>query len=114
MRFERVGRDAENAGARAPELRREVAEDVADDGEPKWVTTITSYDRGAWGPGGADFGWWCTESPEAYVGTEPLYRSMEAELREMVSDKVYDELAAYLDERRARARKPLPFPVFVK
>ena len=92
-------------------LRRQVAEDVADDGETKWVTTITSYDRGAWGPGGADFGWWCTESPEAYVGTEPVYRSMEAELREMTGDAVYEELAGYLDDRRARARTPSLLPL---
>lgn len=95
-------------------LRREVERDVADDGEERWTTTITSYDRGAWGPGGADFSWWCTEAPEAYRGSEPVYRSMEAELRAMTSDAVYGELVAYLDERRARARRPLPFPLFVR
>ena len=95
-------------------LRREVERDVADDGGERWTTTISSYDRGAWGPGGADFGWWCTESAEAYVGSQPVYRSMEHELRAMTSDAVYDELAAYLDERRARARRPLPFPLFVR
>ena len=95
-------------------LRREIVEQVADDGETLTITTITSFDRGAWGPGGADFAWWCTESPEAYVGTEPLYRSMEAELRELVGDAVYGELAVYLDDRRSGARRPLPFPVFIK
>ncbi len=94
-------------------LRREIWEGYGDDGHPIVVTTITSYDRGAWGPGGADFGWWCTEAPEAYVGAEPLYRSMRAELVAMSSQGVYDELAAYLDERLAGPRKPLPFPVFV-
>lgn len=92
-------------------LRREVTEDTADDGEQRWTTTITSYDRGAWGPGGADLGWWCTESSQAYVGSQPVYRSMEAELRAMTSDAVYEELAAYLDERRARPRRPLPLLV---
>jgi hypothetical protein len=95
-------------------LRREVEQTTDDDGEELWTTTITSYDRGAWGPGGADFDWWCTDSPEAYGGTRPVYLSMEAELREMVGDAVYDELAAYLADRRGRARKPLPFPVFVR
>jgi len=95
-------------------LRREVEQGVANDGEEMWTTTITSYDRGGWGEGGADFDWWCTESPEAYVGTAPVFRSMEYELREMVGDPVYDELAAYLEDRRRTARKPLPFPVFVK
>jgi hypothetical protein len=95
-------------------LRREISEEVADDGATRWITKITSYDRGAWGPGGADFGWWCTEAPEAYVGVEPVYRAMEAELRAMTGDAVYEELAAYLDDRRRHARKPLPFPVFVR
>lgn len=95
-------------------LRREIAEGHADDGEPMVVTTITSFDRGSWGPGGADFGWWCTDSPEAYVGEEPLYRSMREELTAMSSPAVYAELAGYLDERLASARRPLPFPVFVR
>lgn len=95
-------------------LRREIVEGYADDGEPMVTTTITSYDRGSWGPGGSDFGWWCTDSPEAYVGKEPVYASMRSELIAMSSPAVYDELAAYLDGRRASARKPLPFPVFVK
>lgn len=95
-------------------LRRLVEPGTADDGQPCWTTTITSFDRGAWGPGGADFGWWCTDSSEAYVGAEPLYRSMAAELTAMSSEAVYAELAAYLDDRRSRARRPLPFPVFVR
>lgn len=95
-------------------LRREVSRDIGDDGKERWTTTITSYDRGAWGPGGADFSWWCTEEPAAFVGDEAVYRAMEAELRAMTGDAVYDELAAYLDGRRSRARRPLPFPVYVR
>lgn len=89
-------------------LRREVREETGDDGEPQVVTTITSFDRGAWGPGGADFGWWCTEAEEAYTAAAPLYVTMAAELRAMTSDAVYAELAAYLDDRRAGPRRPLP------
>lgn len=89
-------------------LNRKVDEGVADDGETMWTTTITSFDRGSWGPGGASFKWWCTESPEAYVAPEPVYKSMEAELRELSSDSVYEELAAYLDERAASLPRPLP------
>jgi hypothetical protein len=95
-------------------LRREITEGVADDGEHMVTTTITSYDRGAWGPGGADFGWWCTDSTEAYFGSRPVYESMRAELTAMSSPGVYAELAAYLDDRRAGARRPLPFPIFVR
>lgn len=95
-------------------LRRLVEEGTADDGEPMWTTTITSYDRGSWGPGGASFAWWCTEAPEAFGGAGPVYRSMEVELRAMSSDAAYEELAAYLDLRRGKARRPLPFPLFVE
>lgn len=94
-------------------LRREVAQDIADDGEERWTTTITSFDRGGWGPGGSDFAWWCTDSEAAYVGENPVYVSMAAELTAMTSAAVYAELAAYLDSRRGAARKPLPFPIFV-
>ncbi len=92
-------------------LRREVVAGTADDGEVSWTTTITSYDRGAWGPGGADFGWWCTDAAEAHIGAQPVYRTMEAELRAMTSDAVYDELAAHLDDRGRRPRRPLPLAV---
>ena len=94
-------------------LRRDVNQDVADDGEERWTTTITSFDRGAWGPGGSDFDWWCTDSEAAYVGDNPVYVSMAAELTAMTSPAVYAELAAYLDSRRGTPRKPLPFPIFV-
>jgi hypothetical protein len=95
-------------------LRREVEESTADDGEILYTTTITSYDRGGWGPGGSEFEFWCTDDPLAYVAAEPVYKGMEFELREMTSDAVYEELAAYLEDRRSTARKPLPFPVFVR
>ena len=43
------------------------------------TTTATSprrlreWKRRDWGEGGAEFHWWCTESPEAFVGTTPVY-----------------------------------------
>ena len=47
----------------------------------------------------------------ADVGENPVYISMRHELTVMTSEAVYAELAAYLDDRRAKARKPLPFRV---
>jgi hypothetical protein len=81
-------------------LHRTVEEKVANDGEPLEVHTIAAYERGTWGEGGADFDWWCTEEPAAFTGREPVYRSMEFELREMVGDVVYEELQTFLDGRR--------------
>ncbi|HUG83648.1 MAG TPA: hypothetical protein VMM13_03740, partial [Euzebya sp.] len=90
-------------------LRREVQTDWADDGEERVTTTITSYDRGAWGDGGSEFAWWCTtDDDRAYQGSEPVYRSMRRELIEMSSAAVYAQLARYLDERVARPRRTLP------
>jgi hypothetical protein len=93
-------------------LRREIVVDTADDGEERVTTTITSYDRGAWGPGGADFDWWCTTDDDlAYGGEAMVYRSMRQELTAMSSPAVYAELARYLDSRLGLAkggRRPLP------
>ncbi len=73
------------------------------------TSTIGEWGRSAWGEGGAEFHWWCTEAPEAYQGREPLYRAMADELTAMVGDSVYRRLAAYLDLRRAGSA-PLPHP----
>jgi hypothetical protein len=89
-------------------LRREIVTDVADDGEERITTTITSYDRGAWGEGGSDFDWWCTTDDDlAYQGDRPVYLSMKRELIEMTSPAVYAELEGYLRKRTGR-RRPLP------
>lgn len=81
-------------------LHRSIEEKVANDGEPLEVHTIAAYERGTWGEGGADFGWWCIDEPIAFHGERAVYRSMEHELREMVGNDVYAEVAAYLDGRR--------------
>ncbi len=84
-------------------LHRTVEELVHNDGEAMEVHTIAAYERGHWGEGGSEFGWWCLDDDVAFVGSNPVYRSMEAELREMVGDPVYEELATYLDDQRRRA-----------
>ena len=52
-------------------LRRE---DAVDDDEGHVTSVIRQWDRRHWGKGGREFHWWCTESPEAFVGTKPVYR----------------------------------------
>jgi hypothetical protein len=56
------------------------------------VTSIGEFDRRGWGPGGADLHWWCTSSPAAHVGEEPLYLSYGPELTELLGRPAYDEL----------------------
>ena len=83
-------------------IQRTIEERVGNDGKPLEVHTIQAFERGHWGEGGCDFGWWCMDDDTAFVGSSPLYRSMEQELRTMVGDTVFDELATYLDERAPR------------
>ena len=80
-------------------LRKEDKEE--DDGTV--TTTLSEFARSGWGPGGDEFAWWCTEAPEAFTGTTPVYRTLEVELRAMVGDALYEAIAAYLDRRMAAA-----------
>ena len=57
------------------------------------VTSIGEFDRRGWGPGGADLHWWCTSSPAAHVGADPLWVSYGPELVALIGQPAYDELA---------------------
>ncbi len=88
-------------------LRRD--EETRDDGY--LVTSIRQWDRRDWGGGGEEFHWWCTESPDAFVGRTRVVDSMKEELVAMIGQPTYDRLLAYLD---SRAQQPkgvrLPHP----
>lgn len=92
-------------------LHRTIDEQVANDGETLEVHTIAAFERGHWGDGGAEFGWWCLDDDTAFVADRPVYRSMEAELRAMVGDPVYEELAGHLDRRRRQRHRVRFLPV---
>ena len=87
-------------------LRREDHEE--DDGHV--TSTIVEWKRRHWGDGGQEFHWWCTEAPEAFVGRDPVYRSMRDELVELVGKRVYARVAEYLDARDAQPVAFLPHP----
>ena len=94
-------------------VRRE--DEPQDDGTV--ISTLTEFGRSGWGEGGDDFWWWCTEDSKpvsAFTGSDPVYRSMEVELRKMVGDKLYDMMAAYLDGRRAAQPPPVVHPAEVR
>jgi len=86
-------------------LRRE--DEPQDDGSV--ISTLTEFGRSGWGEGGDDFYWWCTEdtNPSAFTGAEPVYKSLEVELRKMLGDKLYRQIATYLDARRAAQPAPV-------
>jgi hypothetical protein len=69
---------------------------------------LTEFARHGWGEGGDEFAWWCTEAPEAFTGSEAVYRSLEPELRKMVGDVVFDALAEYLGARIAAGAPAAP------
>jgi hypothetical protein len=92
-------------------LRRD--DEVEDDGHV--ITRISQWNRSHWGPGGADFHWWCTEDPAAFVGKTRVVDSMAEELIAMVGQQVYDQLLAYMDKRAAQPKGTrLPHPVMRK
>jgi hypothetical protein len=88
-------------------LRRE---DQVDDEEGHVTSVIREWDRRHWGKGGREFHWWCTEAPDAFVGSKPVYEEMQAELTEMVGRKVYDRFVALLHEREQRRAKGVALP----
>ncbi|WP_042426979.1 hypothetical protein [Streptacidiphilus anmyonensis] len=61
--------------------------------------TIGEYDRRGWGPGGHDLQWWCTGSPDAHVGADPVYISYRAELTELMGPAGYAELVRHCERR---------------
>jgi len=83
--------------------------DDREDGDGHVISTIGEWGRSGWGEGGAEFHWWCTEAREAFAGSEPLFRTMVAELEAMVGEAVHRRLVAYLDVRVAGG-VPLPHP----
>ena len=85
-------------------LRREDVVEAA-----RVTSTVRQWDRGDWGEGGAEFHWWCTESPEAFVGAVPVYAALRDELVELTTRAAYALVAAHCEARLARA-KPLAHP----
>jgi hypothetical protein len=71
------------------------------------TSTLREWKRRDWGEGGADFHWWCTETGDAFVGSEPAYRSLRDEIVEMVGEAVYTQLVTLLERPRWT---PLPHP----
>jgi hypothetical protein len=61
------------------------------------TSRLREWKRRDWGEGGADFGWWCTEEPDAFVGAEPLYRSARDEIVRLVGSAIYARMVDLLE-----------------
>jgi hypothetical protein len=80
-------------------VRREQDWTKRPDGTKILLSTITEFDRRGWGPGGHDLDWWCTSSPDAHVGTEPMFRSYGPELTALIGEEGYTKLAELCEAR---------------
>jgi hypothetical protein len=63
------------------------------------TTTVRACRTVDWGGEGI-LDWWCTEHPDAFSADQPVYVTMESELRRVCGAAVYDELAAYCQARQ--------------
>ena len=66
------------------------------------VSSISEFDRRAWGSGGHDLHWWCTSAPAAHVNVLPVYVTYAPELTALIGASAYAELARLCGEREAR------------
>jgi hypothetical protein len=74
------------------------------------VVTIGEYDRRGWGPGGHELTWWCTSSPEAHGGGQPVYESYGPELTELMGLPAYEELVRHCVARSTATHPVAPHP----
>jgi hypothetical protein len=91
-------------------VRRSYATVERPDGTSYLQVSIGEYDRRGWGAGGHDLDWYCTGNTAAHVGAEPVFRSLRAELVELMGAAAYDVLAAHCEQLVA-ARRTLPLAV---
>jgi hypothetical protein len=114
-------RAALERGQRPMELKPDVCwqlplrrEDVTDD-RGHVTSTVTQWDRKHWGQGGDEFHWWCTQGPEAFGGSVPVYRHMRDELVALTGPLIYGLAASYFEARATRGRDVvLPHPALKK
>jgi hypothetical protein len=82
-------------------------EDHTDD-DGHVTSTLREWKRRDWGAGGAEFHWWCTEDPEAFVDHEPVYVTMRDEIVEMVGATAYDLFVQHVAGRGTERYLPHP------
>jgi len=104
---------AQQAGERPLDWKPDVCWQVSlrleeiDDSTGYRVAILREWKRRDWDEGGADFHWWCTDAPDAFVGKNPVYRYLKDEIIELVGPKVYAEIVRQLEAPRTT---PLPHP----
>ena len=74
------------------------------------TSTVREWKRRDWGDGGQEFHWWCTEDPQAFVGSQPVYRALRDELIELVGETAYGHVLDAVERRRDLGGVALPHP----
>jgi hypothetical protein len=72
------------------------------------TSTLREWKRRDWGDGGAEFHWWCTESPDAFIDTKSVWETMADEICAMVGNEVYELLRSHLATHKRTVRLPHP------
>jgi len=70
--------------------------------------TLREWKRRDWGEGGAEFHWWCTESPEAFIDADPVVVTLRDEIIALVGEDVYELLLGQLRDRPSVTWVPHP------
>ena len=66
------------------------------DGDGVMVSTIQPWLPGDWKAAGGTREWFCTSAPEAFDAVDPVWKTLAAELQEIVGSEVYAELVTRL------------------
>lgn len=74
------------------------------DGTRQVEVTLTEYTRRDWGPGWREIDWYCTDSAEAHIDKEPVYRSCREELVALMGEPACDVLAQHAATHLAAVR----------
>lgn len=72
------------------------------------VSTLRQWRGRDWGEAGADFAWWCTEHPLAFVGSDTVADRLADEIIALVGPEIHARIVRHLT-RRAGAT-PVPHP----
>lgn len=81
------------------------------------VITVSGTPAAMWGAQDTEstemIGHWCTEIPDHFTGTEPVYKYAETELRKIMGDPEYDRMVEEIEKAGPR-RYPMPGEVLAE
>ncbi len=76
------------------------------------TNVLREWKRRDWGEGGFDFHWWCTEAPDAFIGSRPVYEELHDEIVELVGEIAFETFMG--EVKRRQPAQVLPHPALKK